>query len=47
MEESIRDADPLRALHTLRRSRAISQDTGSRFNESHLKRISIGLLLCK
>jgi hypothetical protein len=40
---AFRDADPLRALHTLRRSRAISQDTGSRFNESHLNVVLSGL----
>ena len=33
---AFRDADPVRALDALRRGLVIAQDSGNRFNESHL-----------
>src|SRR5258708_31200393 len=40
---AFREADPVRALYALRRGRAIAQDTGIRWNESHLAVILSGL----
>jgi hypothetical protein len=40
---AFRATDPARALDALRRSRAIAQDTGTRWNESHLAVVLSGL----
>jgi predicted ATPase len=40
---AFRDTDPRRALDALRRARAISEDTGIRWNESHLSVVLSGL----
>jgi predicted ATPase len=40
---AFREADPVSALNALRRARAIAQDTGIRWNESHLAVILSGL----
>jgi predicted ATPase len=40
---AFREADPVRALDALRRARVVAQDTGIRWNESHLAVILSGL----
>jgi len=40
---AFRDADPVRALEALRRGLVIAQDSGNRFNESHVAFIVSGL----